>query len=471
MGVCAVGGGCGAGERFGCRNEVEGYGEGDSGGGSEAIRSKANSTCHKSHREHEVSRKFVKTGSIDLSFVSNQFSEADKKPLFQEAYSSSPVKVEGSSILHFPRSAFRPDAQNQHYQAIPDHEQVRHAGSRQAPQCPASNMDVGIPRVSEHSANRCVDDQKVHIQTAFSMLSLYKVANSLNSEKRELVESIGMGALLQLPKLNLFPRQIVLWLMSIMDIRRGGFKLQNGRILPFRERDVHLVLGVSCKGKDVADDESGQVNVTQRLSSLLVLNCGEEPTLRAIESFLLKEYNRTMTPKEREGFKFAFMVYVDAYFLCPKGQNAKINWKLAMKVSDSKSIPKINWCRYVLSGLEDSAKKVQASLEHGARSITIEGCLFFLLVSMKTNSVLKYLNAYIIFPKNECSVTVSQVFYIDNLAFTDIYTGNKLTPRCKYFTWDIVKKIVAEDKIDSAGRPIVSFGRTKVNNLLRLNSN
>jgi hypothetical protein len=88
-----------------------------------------------------------------------------------------------------------------------------------------------------------------------------------------------------------------------------------------------------------------------------------------------------MTSKEKEEFKLAFVLYVDAVFLGAKGSNPKVNNDPLKKCSDTTVIPKLNWSDYVVCCLKDSARKVQLSLLNGKMNVTIEGCLFFLLVS------------------------------------------------------------------------------------------
>ena len=56
----------------------------------------------------------------------------------------------------------------------------------------------------------------------------------------------------------MFPRQMVLWIMSNLDWKRGGIKLRNGEPLPFSEEDVELVLEIQNK-------ESNEVHVGLKL--------------------------------------------------------------------------------------------------------------------------------------------------------------------------------------------------------------
>lgn len=231
--------------------------------------------------------------------------------------------------------------------------------------------------VSACSASRSVKESKVHINTAFSMMSLFKICSSMSNEKREISQFIGFGNLMKLPEYKQFPRQICLWLLSRLDTTKCAMKHRNGELLPFGAEDVALVLGISSKGECVV----GECSIPCTTSTLLLLRGGEEPTLKTLESILSKEIGRRMTSKEKEEFKLAFVLYVDAVFLGAKGSNPKVNNDPLKKCSDTTVIPKLNWSDYVVCCLKDSARKVQLSLLNGKMNVTIEGCLFFLLVS------------------------------------------------------------------------------------------
>jgi hypothetical protein len=231
------------------------------------------------------------------------------------------------------------------------------------------------------AAARSGRDNKVTINTAFSMTSLFKVCSRLNDEKKELVQSIGFGNLVTLPDFKMFPRQIVLWLLSNLDFLKGAINLRNGQVLPFSAKDVEIVLGISSQGKCVIGEEEPFEATINRKGSVLMLRSGEEPSIRTLENIMMKDVGRVMTFKEKEQFKLAFVLYVEAVFLGAKWKNGKVNKHILRKCSDTSIITQLNWSDYVLCCLKDSAKKVQLSLLNGKQIITIEGCLFFLLVS------------------------------------------------------------------------------------------
>lgn len=57
------------------------------------------------------------------------------------------------------------------------------------------------------------------------------------------------------------------------------------------------------------------------------------------------------------------------------------------------------------------------------------------------------------------------MFYLDNVDFGPLNADNKLRPRYKNFSYEILKNLVNEDKIENGTSEIAEFGRTKVQNI------
>ncbi|KAF8659775.1 hypothetical protein HU200_058237 [Digitaria exilis] len=261
------------------------------------------------------------------------------------------------------------------------------------------------------SSTKAGDEHKVLIQTAFSMTALDHVCSKLSDEKKEIVCSIGFGSLLSLPWQTKISRQIVFWIMRHMDLENGAILVGDGAMVRFTEEDVNLVLGIPCKGKVVLDENYSTAIVASKIKSLLMLGPENEMSITTVQSIVMREYSRKMTPREREAFKIAFVIYIDACFLWPRGQAAKPNQGIYKHLVDTSSMQDINWCAYVIRGVKESAAKV---------------------------------------------------FYLDNLDFGVINTSHRLVPRAREYTYPVLKKLVAADKNDNIGTGISSFGRTKV---------
>jgi hypothetical protein len=57
---------------------------------------------------------------------------------------------------------------------------------------------------------------------------------------------------------------------------------------------------------------------------------------------------------------------------------------------------------------------------------------------------------------------ILQVLYLDNLDFGTLNKDHQLRPRYKDYSSDVVKNLVAEDRVENCSTVIAEFGRTKV---------
>lgn len=178
-----------------------------------------------------------------------------------------------------------------------------------------------------------------------------------------------------------FPRLLVLWLVSKMDADTGAVTLRNGEKLTVTEKDVQIVLGLPHTNMLVACSFPIPTDVICRVRDILMLGPEEEITLECLKVILLHDYGRNMTIREIEAFKVALVLYVDAYFMGPKGAKVKVNQEIFRNVTDTECIGKLNWCGYVLRMLLQSARRVQKSMMTLNKTVTLDGCLFFWVVS------------------------------------------------------------------------------------------
>jgi hypothetical protein len=194
---------------------------------------------------------------------------------------------------------------------------------------------VKTPGKTKDTESRCVTDvpQKAtnssnpeqKIGTSFSLPIMHGILKGFSLEKKKLVQSIGFGILLQLSPQSKFPRQLALWILRNMDSTNGQIILPNGVKLVVNDYDVELVLGIPRKDKIVKCGLQVSSEDVSTIRKILMLNHEEEITLQCVERILTKEYGATMSIKEQEAFKVALVLCADAYFLAPRGSNAKIN--------------------------------------------------------------------------------------------------------------------------------------------------
>lgn len=219
---------------------------------------------------------------------------------------------------------------------------------------------------------------KLKINSPFSLITMHDVFMHFDSEKRGLIESIGLGGLLKVHKQRLQCRNLLLSLLSSMDPNTGTLVLKTGE-LNLKDRDVSLVLGIPYRGEDVTLC-SRCPGAIDKVKAILLLDSHSDITIEAVHAILLRDYGRKMNRQERDAFKVAAMLFVDSCFLGPRGCKRRINKDILKHVADPINISKTNWSGYVLKVLQHSASKVQQNLSVGNKSVLLEGCLLFLLV-------------------------------------------------------------------------------------------
>lgn len=246
-------------------------------------------------------------------------------------------------------------------------------------------------------ASKSLDNvRKLRINSYFSLTTMHDAFMKFDSEKRGLLNSIGMGGLLKVHKQRLQCRNLLLSLLSNMDPDTGTITLKNGELTP-KDRDVNLVLGIPYKGIEVSP-LSRSPGVIDKVKGILLLGRDSDITIEVVHEILLRDYGRKMNRQERDAFKVAAMLFVDSCFLGPRGCKRKINKDILQHVADPLNICKTNWSGYVLRVLRQTASKVQQNLRVGNKSVLLEGCLFFLLVCFLQTLYLRSATFYLEFP-------------------------------------------------------------------------
>jgi hypothetical protein len=113
-----------------------------------------------------------------------------------------------------------------------------------------------------------------------------------------------------------------------MEPDTGSIVLRNGEKLEVNEKDVQLVLGLPHTETPVECTFPISTEVISAVRDILMLGPGEEITLESLKIILLRDYGSNMNVREIEAFKVALVLYVDAYFMGPKGAKVKVNQEI-----------------------------------------------------------------------------------------------------------------------------------------------
>ena len=88
-----------------------------------------------------------------------------------------------------------------------------------------------------------------HIEVGNSRVSpgqIYRLVQSFSQRKRELVEAIGFGGMLNVPNLTKLNLKLSLWLLNQVDIESQAIVVGDNHMIRFFDADVHKVFGIPC---------------------------------------------------------------------------------------------------------------------------------------------------------------------------------------------------------------------------------
>lgn len=206
--------------------------------------------------------------------------------------------------------------------------------------------------------------------------------------KQRLLEQIKFSALMHLPRIETTAvksvnRQLGFWLMMRLNGDTGVLELGERGKIPITIEDVGLVLGLQTVGDElVVSDPKNLERTKERIKKILMLDEGEMLDLDTIRKVLERDITESSGNSEQDAFVVAAVIYATSYFLAPKGRPPRVNTDILETLVDPSNIYKINWSSYVLKTLKECSKKVKSDLRSQAKTVTLDGCLILLQVSL-----------------------------------------------------------------------------------------
>ncbi|KAG2580083.1 hypothetical protein PVAP13_6NG254848 [Panicum virgatum] len=275
-----------------------------------------------------------------------------------------------------------------------------------------------------------------HIEVGSSRVSpgqIYRLVQSFSPRKRELVEAIGFGGMLNVPNLTKLNLKLSLWLLNQVDIESQAIVVGDNHMIRFFDGDVHKVFGIPCGPRKI---DGRDAHVSQEAVAFMRESLGlvdrESHSLKRIESFLTKELTESSSQLEHECFQIAFVIYVMGHLLAPsvKHDYVSIDYWGALKCADH--IVHYNWCEYVIRCVLEAASKVQ-SASPAKGTIQLPGCHLFL-----------------------------QVFYLDNIDVGPYNLPHNVFPRISVFDNDRMRVMIQRSVICGGVAESVCYQRRRV---------
>lgn len=198
------------------------------------------------------------------------------------------------------------------------------------------------------------------------------VISNLTDRQKAVVEDLGFSELLELccPQV---PLNLLVWLIQHFNTATRTLVLANGFEFEINSKCVHKILGIPTGGFQILSFgtiESYKI-IKDQISSR-----GATPTVLELCSFISADLS---------DFEFArlFMLLALSSFLCPntRGSCSSRYYHAVLNVS---SIPKYDWCSYVLDWLVSYLAKFKLHQSTFGSNAIIGGCCHILVVIMVT---------------------------------------------------------------------------------------
>lgn len=228
------------------------------------------------------------------------------------------------------------------------------------------------------SSKSGVHNLKVVSTCRFDKIS--SIFDTFNSQKVQILSSIGFGGLLKLPLLANTNRELCLWLYQRLDCKNKCLHLGGGVDLHFSNADVNLVLSIPFKGRSVHSDlnQTG-ATVSAFKRKICSVNSSSSLTMSLLEEILREEYSRGFSDADTDAFKIACVLLSVCYFLAPE-MSHEFPHNLIRNFVPTVMPGDINWAEFLISTLDRASYDAINQVVDGRNTITLFGCSLFLQV-------------------------------------------------------------------------------------------
>jgi hypothetical protein len=214
-----------------------------------------------------------------------------------------------------------------------------------------------------------VEESAVHFTTKLSLPKFIVVSTLLNTNQRDLVQSIGFHHLLDL-RCKSIPKGLILWLIQHFDVRTRTVNLPSGSSFILSSLQIHQVLGIPIGGAPLPSfcDESAKKLIRAETKCK-----GTYPTINELMALITDNL-------DGDKFKRIFALFTLSALLCPTSNEcASPEFFQAVYMPDK--IISYNWSDIVLGKLVSSISKFQQSIM-SCSTAALGGCIFVLMVSL-----------------------------------------------------------------------------------------
>ncbi|KAG2580081.1 hypothetical protein PVAP13_6NG254774 [Panicum virgatum] len=264
---------------------------------------------------------------------------------------------------------------------------------------------------------------------------VHDTLSSLSDAAKEIVKEVGMGGMLEVPKIMLIDRQFSFWLLTRVSPATLSLQLGNGVPISLDAESVELVLGVRSYGNEVPRaTKKIDRNLEIQLARVLQLPEGTRHITTADLSLIL-ERDMPLNPTEadKDMFRAAVALFCFTHLLSPHDRGAIIPREIMYCALYPQTLRFYNWAQFILEVIRDSAEKLHEDLHSEHKTLLLGGCLLYL-----------------------------QVYYLDRIDFGNNNVQSNGYPRIAHYSKEKIRQLIDLDKACDPNPAHISFGATQI---------
>lgn len=212
------------------------------------------------------------------------------------------------------------------------------------------------------------DKGQLKLQTRSSPKSLQKAVVSLNEKQKEAVRAMGLGGLLCL-QVSSLPMKLAYFVVDHLDPDNCLLRINEWE-MEIVEEDVHYVLGLPLGGDIFRQGKRLRRSSNEFLNRFRRCAGGGANGVKC--SHIIDRIK--VMDEDDDDFKLLFLVLFFSTMV-ESQENGRCNERILDSIKSIESIPKLNWCEYILHSLMVNTRKWKSD-----KSGYFVGPLTFILV-------------------------------------------------------------------------------------------
>lgn len=166
-----------------------------------------------------------------------------------------------------------------------------------------------------------VDGCKCGIKPSYA--SVHKVVNELDSNRREIVQSLGFGGLLDFPNIGDTFKQFGCWLLGKVDVAGSELVVDDDIRVSLSPDQVGAVFSIPCSGRRIRDAGLQRDNKAANAVMNHIMRPGLSGCiLQNVHAVVQSKHNLGQNPMDGDHFRVAFIFFVMGHIFAPSNRHS-----------------------------------------------------------------------------------------------------------------------------------------------------